>query len=78
MLPTTPTKAFHIGENVDDPLKMYLNDVFTVSVNIAGLPALNVPVLTEEQNLPVGCQFIGKTYDEGTILRLGHSMNVSG
>lgn len=77
MLPTTPTTAFKIGENVNDPLKMYLNDVFTVSVNIAGLPALSVPVKPGNQGLPVGCQFIGKAYDEGTILRFGHTIERS-
>lgn len=77
MLPTAPTRAFRIGENVNDPLKMYLNDVFTVSVNIAGLPALSVPVPEKENSLPAGCQIIGKAYDEGTILRLGHRIHVS-
>ncbi|BFN36868.1 Asp-tRNA(Asn)/Glu-tRNA(Gln) amidotransferase subunit GatA [Fidelibacter multiformis] len=77
MLPTTPTTAFKLGEHVNDPLKMYLNDVFTVSVNIAGLPALSVPGKPGKGGLPVGCQFIGRAYDEGTILRLGHTIEMS-
>lgn len=77
MLPTTPTTAFKLGEHVNDPLKMYLNDVFTVSVNIAGLPALSVPGKPGKGGLPVGCQLIGRAYDEGTILRLGHTIEMS-
>ncbi|MDK2975916.1 MAG: aspartyl-tRNA(Asn)/glutamyl-tRNA(Gln) amidotransferase subunit [Candidatus Marinimicrobia bacterium] len=77
MLPTTPTTAFKLGEHVNDPLKMYLNDIFTVSVNIAGLPALSVPVKPGKDGLPVGCQLIGRAYEEGTILRLGHRIEKS-
>ncbi len=77
MIPTTPTTAFKRGENVNDPLKMYLNDVFTVSVNIAGLPAISIPVRPDAMGLPVGCQLIGKAYEEGTILSLGHSIEMS-
>jgi aspartyl-tRNA(Asn)/glutamyl-tRNA(Gln) amidotransferase subunit A len=77
MLPTTPTTAFKLGEHVNDPLKMYLNDIFTVSVNIAGLPALSVPVKPGKDGLPVGCQLIGRAYEEGTILRLGHTIEKS-
>ncbi|RKY49591.1 MAG: Asp-tRNA(Asn)/Glu-tRNA(Gln) amidotransferase GatCAB subunit A [Candidatus Neomarinimicrobiota bacterium] len=77
MLPTTPTTAFKLGENVNDPLRMYLSDIFTVSVNIAGLPALSVPGKPGKGGLPVGCQIIGRAYDEGTILRLGHTIEMS-
>jgi len=77
MIPTAPTTAFRLGENVNDPLKMYLNDVFTVSVNIAGLPAISIPIRPDSRGLPVGCQLIGKPYKEGTILRLGHSIEMS-
>jgi aspartyl-tRNA(Asn)/glutamyl-tRNA(Gln) amidotransferase subunit A len=77
MIPTTPTTAFKRGENVNDPLKMYLNDVFTVSVNIAGLPAISIPVRPDAMGLPVGCQLIGKAYEEGTILSLVHSIEMS-
>ncbi|MDD3806542.1 MAG: Asp-tRNA(Asn)/Glu-tRNA(Gln) amidotransferase subunit GatA [Candidatus Marinimicrobia bacterium] len=77
MFPTTPTTAFKLGENVDDPLKMYLNDVFTVSVNIAGLPAISVPGKPGNHGLPVGCQIIGNAYEEGTILQLGHTIERS-
>ena len=67
LTPTAPTTAFKIGEKVDDPLAMYLEDVFTVGVNVAGLPAISVPTGTSE-NLPVGTQLIGKHFDEATVL----------
>ncbi len=67
--PTTPDVAFKIGEKVSNPIDMYLSDIFTVSVNMAGLPAVSVPVGFKD-NLPVGLQIIGKPFDEGTILQL--------
>jgi len=75
--PTSPYVAFKIGEKFDDPLAMYLADVFTVPVNIAGLPGLSVPCgfsapKDEAIQLPVGLQIIGKQFDEETILRVGH------
>jgi aspartyl-tRNA(Asn)/glutamyl-tRNA(Gln) amidotransferase subunit A len=70
--PTTPTTAFAIGENVDDPLKMYLMDIYTVSVNLAGLPGLVIPCGFAD-NLPVGLQLIGKPFDEATLLSIGHA-----
>ncbi len=69
--PTAPTTAFLAG-SVADPLTMYLNDVFTIPVNLAGLPALSVPCGFAD-NLPVGLQFIGKPFDEGTILRMAYA-----
>lgn len=68
--PTSPTPAFKIGEKVDDPLKMYLSDIFTVSVNLAGLPAVSIP-LGKVNNLPVGLQIIGKPFEEEKILEIG-------
>jgi len=65
--PVSPTPAFKLGEKTDDPLTMYLSDIFTVSVNIVGLPAVSVPVGTVE-TLPVGLQLIGKPFAEHTIL----------
>lgn len=71
LTPSTPSAAFAIGENEDDPIKMYLNDVFTVSVNLAGLPGLSVPAGLDANGLPLGLQLIGKPWDEETIIRVG-------
>jgi aspartyl-tRNA(Asn)/glutamyl-tRNA(Gln) amidotransferase subunit A len=68
--PTTPTPAFRLGEKVDDPLQMYLADVFTVPVNLAGLPGLSLPCGLSG-GLPVGLQLVGRPFDEETLLRLG-------
>ncbi len=71
LAPSTPSAAFAIGENEDDPIKMYLNDVFTVTVNLAGLPGLSVPAGLNHEGLPLGLQLIGKPWDEETIIRAG-------
>jgi aspartyl-tRNA(Asn)/glutamyl-tRNA(Gln) amidotransferase subunit A len=68
-LPTTPTPAFRLGEMVDDPLQMYLEDIFTVSANLAGLPAISVPCGFSGDGLPLGLQFVGRAFDEATLLR---------
>ena len=68
-LPTTPTPAFRLGEMVDDPLQMYLEDIFTVSANLAGLPAISVPCGFSSSGLPLGLQFVGRAFDEATLLR---------
>jgi aspartyl-tRNA(Asn)/glutamyl-tRNA(Gln) amidotransferase subunit A len=70
-MPTSPTPAFKIGERMDDPLELYLVDVFTVSANLAGLPALSVPCGLTPERLPIGLQMIGRPFDEGTLLRIG-------
>ncbi|MBA4495532.1 Asp-tRNA(Asn)/Glu-tRNA(Gln) amidotransferase subunit GatA [Paenactinomyces guangxiensis] len=70
--PTTPTTAFKIGEKVDDPLTMYVNDICTIPVNLAGLPAISVPCGLAD-GLPVGLQIIGKAFDESTVLRVAHA-----
>ncbi len=70
--PTAPTTAFKIGEQVNDPLKMYLNDICTIPVNLAGVPAISVPCGFVE-GLPVGLQIIGKVFDESTVLRVAHA-----
>jgi aspartyl-tRNA(Asn)/glutamyl-tRNA(Gln) amidotransferase subunit A len=71
LTPTAPSAAFGIGENADDPIAMYLNDVFTVPVNLAGLPGLSVPAGLSGEGLPLGLQLIGKPFDEGTLFRVG-------
>jgi len=71
LTPATPSAAFAIGENEDDPIKMYLNDVFTVTVNLAGLPGMTVPVGLSSDGLPLGLQLIGKAWDEETVFRTG-------
>ena len=71
LAPSTPSAAFAIGENEDDPIKMYLNDVFTVTVNLAGLPGLSVPAGLNSEGLPLGLQLIGRPWDEETIIRAG-------
>ncbi|MBX7042837.1 MAG: Asp-tRNA(Asn)/Glu-tRNA(Gln) amidotransferase subunit GatA [Ignavibacteria bacterium] len=68
--PTTPTTAFRIGEKIDDPLSMYLSDIYTVSANLAGIPAMSVPAGTDSKGLPFGIQIIGKKFDEGGLLRM--------
>jgi len=74
--PVSPTVAFRLGEKVSDPLQMYLSDVFTIPVNIAGLPAISVPCGFSE-GLPVGLQVIGKPFDESTILRVAYAYEQS-
>ena len=69
--PTTPSTAFKLGENMDDPINMYLSDIFTVSVNLAGLPGMSVPVGFAD-SLPVGMQLIGNYFEEARLLRLAH------
>jgi aspartyl-tRNA(Asn)/glutamyl-tRNA(Gln) amidotransferase subunit A len=70
--PTMPTTAFKIGELVDEPLKMYLMDVLTCPVNLAGLPALSIPCGFDNNNLPIGFQIIGNYFDEKSILNIGY------
>ena len=70
LTPSTPTSAFQIGDKTDDPVSMYLNDIFTVPVNLSGLPAISVPTGYDKNSLPLGLQLIGKAFDEQTILNL--------
>jgi aspartyl-tRNA(Asn)/glutamyl-tRNA(Gln) amidotransferase subunit A len=70
--PTTPTAAFKLGEKADDPVSMYLADIFTVTADLVGIPGLAVPCGTTKSGLPIGVQVLGKHFDEGTILRVGH------
>jgi aspartyl-tRNA(Asn)/glutamyl-tRNA(Gln) amidotransferase subunit A len=71
LTPTAPGPAFGIGEKSDDPIAMYLNDVFTVTVNLAGLPGISVPAGLSSEGLPLGLQLIGKAFDEATLFRVG-------
>jgi aspartyl-tRNA(Asn)/glutamyl-tRNA(Gln) amidotransferase subunit A len=73
LTPVAPTPAFKIGEKVDDPLQMYLSDIFTIPVNLAGTCALSVPAGFSASGLPIGLQLIGKPFDEATILRAAHA-----
>ena len=70
LTPTAPSAAFALGENSDDPITMYLNDVFTVSVNLAGLPGLSLPAGLSSDGLPLGLQVIGRPFDEETVFRV--------
>ena len=73
LTPTTPTTAFKIGEKTNNPLEMYLSDICTVSVNVAGLPGISIPCGVDSQGLPIGMQLIGKKFDEETIIKVAHA-----
>jgi aspartyl-tRNA(Asn)/glutamyl-tRNA(Gln) amidotransferase subunit A len=75
--PTAPTTAFRLGEKIQDPLQMYLSDVCTISINLAGLPALSLPCGFDGEGMPIGMQLIGKHFDEATILRVAHAYEQS-
>jgi aspartyl-tRNA(Asn)/glutamyl-tRNA(Gln) amidotransferase subunit A len=74
LTPTTPAPAFAIGEKSGDPLQMYLEDIFTVTVNMAGLPGISVPAGLSSEGTPLGLQLIGKPFDEATLLRAGQAI----
>ncbi|MCW5758608.1 MAG: Asp-tRNA(Asn)/Glu-tRNA(Gln) amidotransferase subunit GatA, partial [Phenylobacterium sp.] len=71
LTPTAPSAAFALGEKSDDPVAMYLNDIFTVTVNLAGLPGMSIPAGLDANGLPLGLQLIGRNLDEGTLFSLG-------
>lgn len=71
--PTAPTPAFRIGEKVEDPLQMYLSDIFTIPVNLAGIPAISIPCGFSHEELPIGLQIMGKHFDEGKLLRVAYT-----
>ncbi len=71
--PTSPTTAFLLGEKVSDPVSMYLSDIFTISVNLAGIPALSMPVGFDTRGLPIGLQLIGRSFDECGLLNVAHT-----
>jgi aspartyl-tRNA(Asn)/glutamyl-tRNA(Gln) amidotransferase subunit A len=71
--PTSPTAAFKIGEKTADPLQMYLSDIFTISVNLAGVPGISIPCGFTSNNLPIGLQLIGRHFDEESILKVAYA-----
>jgi aspartyl-tRNA(Asn)/glutamyl-tRNA(Gln) amidotransferase subunit A len=71
--PVTPSPAFTFGEKVQNPLQMYLSDIYTISVNLAGLPAIAVPCGFSKNGLPIGMQLIGRAFEEDVILRAAHA-----
>ena len=73
LTPSTPSSAFKIGEKKNDPISMYLNDIFTVPVNLAGLPAISIPAGVDSKNYPLGLQLIGKTLDEQKLLNIAYA-----
>ena len=85
MLPTSPTPAFRLGEKTKDPLEMYLSDIYTISANLAGIPAISVPAgfsdsgskFSIKEGLPLGIQFLGKPFDEGTLFQIAHAFEQS-
>jgi aspartyl-tRNA(Asn)/glutamyl-tRNA(Gln) amidotransferase subunit A len=77
LTPSTPGSAFALGEKSNDPVSMYLNDIFTVTVNLAGLPAVSVPAGLTENGLPLGLQVIGKAFEETTVLRAARSIEIA-
>ena len=74
LTPSTPSSAFKIGEKTNDPVSMYLNDIFTVPINLAGLPAISIPAGHDEKGYPLGLQVIGKAFDEQNILNIAYSL----
>ena len=70
LTPISPTTAFKLGEKIEDPLQMYLSDIFTVSANLAGIPGINIKIGNDKNNLPIGMQILGKHFDEETILNV--------
>jgi aspartyl-tRNA(Asn)/glutamyl-tRNA(Gln) amidotransferase subunit A len=71
--PTSPTTAFRLGEKITDPLAMYLSDIFTISVNLAGLPGLSLPCGFDRDGRPIGLQIVGRPFDELTVLQTAYA-----
>src|SRR5262245_56620699 len=76
--PTTPTPAFKLGEKTEDPLAMYLADIYTVTADLVGIPGISIPCGESSDKLPIGLQILGRHFDESTILRLAHAYETSG
>jgi aspartyl-tRNA(Asn)/glutamyl-tRNA(Gln) amidotransferase subunit A len=75
--PTSPTAAFRLGEKSNDPLAMYLADIYTVTADLAGIPGISIPCGQTKEKLPIGLQILGKHFDEATILRVAHAYEQS-
>ena len=73
--PTSPTAAFKAGEKTDDPISMYLADIYTISVNLAGLPGISIPCGFTKNSLPIGLQLIGQPYQEARLLSIAHQFD---
>lgn len=71
--PTSPTVAFRLGEKTDDPLKMYLSDIYTITANLAAIPGISIPCGLSQDGLPIGLQLLGRRFDEATLLRVAHA-----
>ena len=71
--PVSPFPAFRIGEKVDDPMAMYLSDIYTITGDLAGIPCMSVPAGTTSEGLPVGMQILAKHFDEATMFRIAHA-----
>ena len=76
LTPVAPTTAPKLGESLDDPLQMYLSDIYTVSVNLAGLPGLSMPCGFDAGGLPIGAQLIGPALGEGAVLNAAHAFQL--
>ena len=72
--PASPTTALELGHSLSDPMKMYLGDIYTVSVNLAGLPGISIPVGTDSKGLPIGMQLIGNCFEENKIIRAAYTL----
>ena len=75
--PTSPTAAFRLGEKSNDPLAMYLADIYTVTADLAGIPGISIPCGKTGEKLPIGLQILGRHFDEATILRVAHHFEQS-
>ena len=77
MGPTSPSTAFNLGEKGDDPVQMYLSDIYTIAVNLAGLPGMSIPCGFGANNMPVGLQIIGNYFDEARMLNVAHQYQLA-
>jgi aspartyl-tRNA(Asn)/glutamyl-tRNA(Gln) amidotransferase subunit A len=75
--PVSPTAAFKLGEKADDPLAMYLADIYTVTADLAGIPGISVPCGETKEKLPIGLQILGRHFDESTILRVAYASEMA-
>ena len=78
LTPTSPTVAFKIGEKTDDPLSMYLSDIFTITQSLAGVPAISIPCGKNSENMPVGMQLVGNHFQESLLLNVAYHFEKTG